>query len=179
MKQSLLFISIIVVLLLLTLTNAQDTQTFVNFMINRYSNETISNDLNCILSTTCNECTSNPSCAWISGSDIAVVTIRESDGTLVPASNGASFCWRGRFYGGMEKSIEMKNDKNSVPDVVYATIGYNDFNYGQCTIRGGIALAAAIIIPVGALVALSIGILICMCCCCRRRKRISRSKSCC
>ena len=162
-------------------TQSQTTTPIITAFERAYNMEVLDNFIPCIKYPNCSICTTSSSCTWISNSASNGISFIAEDtpGAVAQELPQGSFCWSGTFYGGKQTTVTGVTMLNSSRSTITAIIGFNDFNYKQCTIKGGVALAAAIVIPLVAVGIIAVIILSCViyCWCCRRR--ISKKNSCC
>jgi hypothetical protein len=121
------------------------------------------------MKTNCTDCTADNWCVWVSSSSsVGLAAVRKSDKKNIVSVQDVNFCWSGTFYGATNLVYDNVQDLTSSDTTITATIGFNDFNWKQCTVKGGVVLILSIAAPVLSCLFLC-ALCICICCCCCRK----------
>lgn len=172
---------VIYILSLLSLIHAQaqptpqeKTWSFVNTMINTYGADRLAQLLPCVVNANCTSCTSFYNCIWISGTDtVGVSASRTKDGSTIVETRNVNYCWSGVGYGVTTNNVAMQTI-NGEETIVSTNSGFNDFNWNQCGVRGGVAIILAVVIPVVVILIIFVVVIIVLVCCRRLRRKWSK-----
>eukprot|EP01080_Neovahlkampfia_damariscottae_P002891 gene2891-4734_t len=125
----------------------------INSLVSRYGETALKTTVPCLLYSTCENCTTIPSCVFIttsSNGDYHNVRVIHHNGTVLE-SHSNKFCWSGTPFSAHVKSVNMGSTTLVMDD------GWNDFLWIQCSVRGGFLLVL-LVVPVV--------LVICLFCCC-------------
>lgn len=105
-----------------------NTALMIQDFIARYSIDVVTLSLPCLPYADCGNCTAQFGCVWTTKGTTNGITIFQG-GDPVKIYSNIRFCWKGGFFGGWYKSVDV------VGDTVNAYFGWNDYMYQQCGLR--------------------------------------------
>ncbi|KAL0480560.1 hypothetical protein AKO1_006847 [Acrasis kona] len=134
-----------------TAQSAQDrTENLYNDFVKHYGLVKVSEaeGLSCLAHFNCTSCTQFVDCVWVSSSSSAgVVATTTTDGKKIIDYQNVNFCWSGTVGGGTNLNIK-KQTEALVNTEIVAKIGFGDYSWRQCGIKGGALLILVSLSPV-------------------------------